>query len=74
MVSGVGYGICGSLPEQALLHSAVFTPHITLVYLISFLVGSTLMLGILVVLEFDEVAQMNELILDEYKAHVELKN
>lgn len=53
ILGGAGYGICGTVPETALLDFAVFTPHVTLVYIVSFIVGFTMLSAILAIIEFD---------------------
>ncbi|KAL4446144.1 hypothetical protein ABPG74_021683 [Tetrahymena malaccensis] len=74
ILGGIGYGLCGISPEYAILNIAVFSPQVTLVYLISFFVGYTLTLSIMLIIEFDLKSQIDEQKMDEYKEYLKNKD
>ncbi|EWS71915.1 cyclic nucleotide-binding domain protein (macronuclear) [Tetrahymena thermophila SB210] len=74
VLGGIGYGLCGISPEYAILNVAVFSPQVTLVYIISFFVGYTLTLSVMLIIEFDLKSQIDEQKMDEYKEYLKNKN
>ncbi|KAL4492552.1 hypothetical protein ABPG72_007665 [Tetrahymena utriculariae] len=74
ILGGVGYGLCGIQPEYAILNISVFSPQVTLVYLISFFVGYTLTLSIMMIIEFDLKSQIDQQKMDEYKEYLKNKD